>query len=271
MLSVGQVLHDGSRDLTVLTRISKMDDGEIWRVRLERADPPDTFGAVKVKLVADMHTEISYVLDHRDYLCERLFPWGAKFGVTGGHGWILMREYPHTLFNLPGAILETHWRHILTQCVGQLRAMHLSHYDKTSSSDAITRRFGWLHGDVKLNNILVDTDGTAAICDFGLSGHVTGCMQHKPPRCGGYFIKHAGAFPRCNWGPRCDLEALGIAMTVKLNHISVEDFYATRNQKEARVQLRVLEPRLGFYFEALDAAPWNNHIHPAIYDRLAGK
>lgn len=263
MLSVGQMLYipmlEYSYPVGPLLK-KHQRDCEIYKISVGRRDY-----VVKVKPRDEIRNEMSFLMT-MDSMQTALFPLGDACGFSEKYGWILMAEYDYTLESFPDT--SQHWKRIMQQCVDQLQDLHTG----TSYGPdklMLDSRFGYIHGDVKNTNILINRTSSgvdACIGDYGMVRNIDSCMKCQPPSDHReYFVNYVGAKEKCNWGPRCDLESLGIHVAATLSGTNLISFYKDGGTRETVTKL---SPLLSGYFDILSALPWDERIKPQVYEAL---
>lgn len=198
---------------------------------------------VKINDIENMQQDLVFLLSAAN-IPEKLFPYGGVFAIEKNKCGILMYKFDYSLDNLPKDLFQIFWKTVMIQCINQLRLIHTS---------IIERCYGFVHGDIKTSNILVNKDGNTTICDFGLSTVVETAINIKPLADNiDYFVKYAGASPTENWGPKTDLIALGNVIKRTATH---------HNLSQKDVSLRK-------YYYVLEPVRWDTPVPPEIYDAL---
>ena len=249
---------------TLIERHHLQPDCQIWKAH----HPNGYLIALKFRKQSLMMTELAAVfhLLGNDVLPRALAIPGHTDGANmcGFYktlAWIAERFCPYTLSTAPAELVEAHWRTILTDCLYDLQCMKLM-----------------MHCDIKADNILVDTDGHAALIDFELCRNVYDAIYGEKwvefVEENQRYYNFLGAIPEQRLGPRFDLEALGIALGMRLMGYNQNKILCHTDTSEIRdweTFQAYIHPNLHPYMEALHTIEWDDLLPRGFLDSLLWK
>jgi serine/threonine protein kinase len=215
----------------------KGNECKLWIVARTLDNPNNKEFIVKERNVGDMIQELEWIFKNPTTFYE-LFPYSITFGTVKNKVWILMNKYDYDLESLPTDLFKANWKKIMRNCILQFVRLHAS----------------YVHCDIKPANILVNTDGSSSICDFGWATPLHIALTQPPPKeYLEYFTKFCGAAEGENWGPKTDFMALGWAVKRTLVKHSLP-----------------LEPKIWHkYFATITPLKYNEPVPTKVYDDLS--